>query len=56
VVLGEPNNEMKIFKLIRISQIPEGTFGVLLNDDNVPFALTLERVWLNNEVGKSCIP
>jgi hypothetical protein len=47
---------MKIFRLIRISQIAEGTFGVLLNDDNIPFALTLERIWADNEVGKSCIP
>lgn len=46
---------MKRFKLLRVSYHIDGTFGVLL-DDNTPFCLTLERPWLNNEVGKSCIP
>jgi len=32
-----------------------GTFGVLLIN-NIPFALTLEREWLNNQCGLSCIP
>jgi hypothetical protein len=32
------------------------TFGVLLNDDGIPFAVTLERPWLSNMVGRSCIP
>jgi len=46
---------VKSFKLLRVSYIYDGTFGVLL-DENTPFCLTLERPWLNNEVGKSCIP
>jgi hypothetical protein len=32
------------------------TFGVLLNDDGIPFAVTLERPWLSNMKGRSCIP
>jgi hypothetical protein len=32
------------------------TFGVLLRDDGIPFALTLERPWLSNMQGRSCIP
>jgi len=46
---------MGIFKLVRISMISDGTFGVLL-EENIPFALTVERPWLNNEKGVSCIP
>lgn len=41
--------------LKRIARTEDATFGVLL-DDSIPFALSLERAWLNNEVGKSCIP
>lgn len=39
----------------RVSEIEDGTFGVVLADD-VPFALSLERRWLNNKKGESCIP
>ena len=46
---------MKQFKLIRIAYIPDGTFGVLF-DENIPFCLTLEREWNDNKKGKSCIP
>lgn len=46
---------MKIFNLIRISETEDGTFGVLL-DEKVPFALTVERPWIYNQVGVSCIP
>jgi len=46
---------MGIFKLVRISMIRDGTFGVLL-EENIPFALTVERPWLNNQKGISCIP
>ena len=42
-------------KLKRIARTAEATYGVLLHMD-VPFAVTLERPWLNNERGKSCIP
>lgn len=46
---------MRIFKLIRVSMLLDGTFGVLLDGD-VPFGLTVERPWLNNQKGVSCIP
>lgn len=51
---------MKI-ELKRISYHNEGTFGVLIDDEGVPFALTVERQWLNNRpsvgsVPGSCIP
>ena len=46
---------MKQFKLIRIAYIPDGTFGVLLDED-IPFCLTLEREWKDNEENISCIP
>lgn len=39
----------------RVSYLPEGTLGVILQD-NVPFALTAELPWLNNLPSKSCIP
>ena len=41
--------------LKRIACNPYGTFGVYLKE-NVPFAVTLERPWLNNLRSKSCIP
>lgn len=46
---------MKLFKLVRVSSIKDGTFGVLMDGD-IPFAVTLEREWLNNQKGISCIP
>jgi len=46
---------MKVFNLIRITEIEDGTFGVLL-DEKVPFALTVERPWRDNQKGESCIP
>ncbi len=46
---------MKTFKLIRVAMIEDGTFGVLL-DTGVPFCVTVERKWLNNQTGESCIP
>lgn len=45
---------MKI-QLTRVATGPDGTFGVLLLNKS-PFALTLERPWLNNRKGVSCIP
>ena len=45
---------MRMFRLIRVAQIPDGTFGVLIDND-IPFAVTLERPWVNNERNKSCI-
>lgn len=46
---------MRPFTLIRIADIKDGTFGVLLEDDT-PFCVTIEREWLNNQRGISCIP
>jgi len=53
--LNKEEKKMKVFQLKRVAYISDGTFGVLL-DDGVPFCLTLERLWRNNECGKSCIP
>ena len=39
----------------RIAENEYGTFGVLLDGD-LPFALTLERRWVDNEYAVSCIP
>jgi hypothetical protein len=39
----------------RIAENEYGTFGVLLDGD-LPFALTLERKWLDNQSNISCIP
>ena len=41
--------------LQRVGSSDLGTFGVL-KKGNVPFCLTLERPWKNNEVNISCIP
>ena len=41
--------------LRRIAYTEHGTFGVLM-DNGVPFAVTLERPWLNNRRNVSCIP
>lgn len=46
---------MKTLVLRRVTTGEQGTFGVLLVND-IPFALTLERKWLNNRVNISCIP
>lgn len=45
---------MKTLTLKRIAENEDGTFGVLL-DGNTPFAVTLEREWLNNQPMESCI-
>src|SRR5690349_801135 len=42
-------------KLVRVSKATSATYGVLLQGD-IPFAVTLERPWQNNEQGVSCIP
>lgn len=42
-------------KLVRVASNSEGTYGVLLQGD-IPFAVTLERPWLDNKKGESCIP
>ena len=49
---------MKHFTLLRLPQIEDGTFGILLDGfiEQTPFALTVERPWMNNQRGISCIP
>ena len=42
-------------KLVRVSKAQIATYGVLLQGD-IPFALTLERPWLDNQPEVSCIP
>lgn len=42
--------------LPRIAQSEHGTFGALVREDLVPFALTLELPWRGNETDVSCIP
>lgn len=42
-------------KLVRVASNSEATYGVLLQGD-IPFAVTLERPWLDNKKGESCIP
>lgn len=44
-----------ILELIRVGQSSRGTFGVIRRGQ-VPFVLTLERPWVNNEQSLSCIP
>ncbi len=41
--------------LKRIGRDETGMYGVLTQDD-LPFAVTLERPWLDNKKGVSCIP
>ena len=46
---------MRTLELRRIATGKEGTFGALKYKD-IPFALTLERQWLDNRTSISCIP
>lgn len=43
-------------KIIRISYSKNATFGVFLNELDMPFAVTAELPWKDNMVGLSCIP
>ena len=52
--LVEESN-MKLFEIIRISYIDDGTFGVI-KYNNVPIAVTLEPEWKDNRKYVSCIP
>ncbi|MEW6115661.1 MAG: DUF5675 family protein [Nitrospirota bacterium] len=53
---------MKTVILKRISMLRNATFGVLLDCGvtphmgGIPFAVTVERPWLNNQKSVSCIP
>lgn len=46
---------MKHFRLCRIANTESGMFGVYMYA-GVPFAVTLEPPWLNNQPNISCIP
>lgn len=43
------------FTIKRVASTPDGVFGVILYD-GMPFALTAERPWLDNQSNISCIP
>lgn len=45
--------KLTVLRLTRSPFMP--TYGVLLREDGVPFALTLERPWLDNQRSVSCI-
>ena len=45
---------MKNITIKRVAYLPNETPGVIL-DEGVPFALTLERPWRNNDPDVSCI-
>ena len=47
---------MKLITLVRVASSDKGTFGVLLVDQHIPFAVTLELPWKNNQQNISCIP
>lgn len=46
---------MKKITLYRLPETPDGMFGILC-DEGIPFCLTVERKWLNNQRMVSCIP
>ncbi len=48
---------MKKLTIDRVAQhLTFGTFGVFLNFEGIPFAVTLELPWRNNQKNISCIP
>lgn len=44
------------FTIKRVALATLATFGVMIAPDGIPFTNTLERPWLNNQTGVSCIP
>lgn len=46
---------MKTLTLYR-SYFPHGTFSHLCDDNGNPFLVTVERPWLDNQPGFSCVP
>ena len=52
---GDTTNLHPELTLIRVGESSKGTFGVL-RQGQVPFALTLELPWLDNQQQKSSIP
>lgn len=45
-----------VIRLARVSQSDCGTFGVFVPPSLVPFCVSLELPWRNNETDRSCIP
>ena len=46
--------KLTVYRLTESPAVP--TYGVFLRDTGVPFALTLERPWRDNQRSISCIP
>lgn len=46
---------MKELQIYRIIHRPDGTFSIVMVDQ-YPICLSVERPWLNNQIGISCIP
>lgn len=46
--------KLTLYRLTESPAVP--TYGVLLKETGVPFALTLERPWRDNQPNVSCIP
>lgn len=42
--------------LLRVGPTKQATFGVLRDENLIPFAVTLENPWLDNQRNVSCIP
>lgn len=47
---------MITYILMRIAENQYGMFGVMIDDQNIPFVLTLELPWMQNQHDISCIP
>lgn len=46
---------MKEVQILRVVKRDDGVFGIFMVD-MYPICLTVERPWLNNQIGISCIP
>ena len=47
---------MITYKLIRFPEVSQTTFGILFDENQLPFAATVEREWKDNKKDESCIP
>jgi hypothetical protein len=47
---------MITYILLRVSSTDKCTFGILKDERNIPFLVTLELPWLDNQHNVSCIP
>jgi hypothetical protein len=47
---------MITYILLRVSSTYKCTFGVMKDERNIPFCVTLELPWLDNQHNISCIP